>query len=59
MISGKLFHQPQHGMESAPRLAPRLGQGPEPGHVDMGMAAGDNRHIERRAGFGNALAQAL
>ena len=57
MVVGELLHQAQHGVEGAPGLAPGLAQRPQPGHVDVGVAGGDDAHVERRPGLGDAGAQ--
>ena len=46
LVFGVLLHQPQHGGEAALGLLPGLGQGPQPGYVDMGVAhAVDHRSL--------------
>jgi hypothetical protein len=58
VVVGELLHQVQHGVEGAAGLAPRLAQRPQPGDVDVGVAGADHLHVERRAGFGDALRSA-
>jgi len=57
VVVGELLHEAHDGVEGAAGLAPRLAQSPQPGGVDVGVAAGDDADVHRLAGLGDALAQ--
>ena len=54
VIIGELLHVAQHIGEGARGFLAGLGERPQPGHVDVGMPAGMDGHIQRGACLGNA-----
>ena len=46
-VLGILAHQVQRGGEGAGALLARVAQPPQPGHVDVGVAEGDDAGLER------------
>ncbi len=57
VVLGELLHQAQGGVEGARGFAAGLVEGPQPGHVDVGVAGGGHGHIQRRAGIGSGAVQ--
>ncbi len=54
VVIRELFHQAQHGVEGASRFAPGLAERPQPGHVNVSVAGGDDGYVQRRASLLNA-----
>ncbi len=57
VIFGELLHQTQDGVKRAGSFAAGLVEGPQPGHVDVGVAGGGERDVQRRAAAGNGTVQ--
>jgi hypothetical protein len=57
VVVGELFHQAQDGVKGASVLSSGLAQRPQPGDVDVGVAGGDDVHIQGRTGLGDTLSQ--
>ena len=45
LVAGELLHELQDGGKGADNLLPGLGNGPPPGHVDMGVADAGGNHV--------------
>ena len=57
--AGELLHQAQDATEGSGCLASDLADGPQPGHVQVGVADGDDVHAQGRSGRGQALTEGL